>query len=75
MTADADVDSVVDVLGEPYLAETIPLPPDDEGEVVATLVRRTAAGPTTKAVLHLLPNSTARDALAALADYALQRDH
>ena len=53
MTADADVESVTDVLGEPYLAETIPLPPDDEGEVVATLVRRTAAGPTTKAVLHL----------------------
>ena len=53
MTTDADVESVTDVLGEPYLAETIPLPPDDEGEVVATLVRRTAAGPTTKAVLHL----------------------
>ncbi len=53
MTTDADVESVTDVLGEPYLAETIPLPPDDEGEVVATLVRRTAVGPTTKAVLHL----------------------
>ncbi len=36
---------VTDVLGEPYLAETLPLPPDDEGDVVATLVRRTAAGP------------------------------
>ena len=53
MGTDADVETVTDVLGEPYLAETIPLPPDDEGEVVATLVRRTAAGPTTKAVLHL----------------------
>jgi alpha-beta hydrolase superfamily lysophospholipase len=53
MTTDADVESVTDVLGEPYLAETIPLPPDDEGEVVATLVSRSAAGPTTKAVLHL----------------------
>jgi len=53
MTTDADVETVTDVLGEPYLAETIPLPPDDEGEVVATLVRRAAAGPTTKAVLHL----------------------
>ena len=42
MTTDADVESVTDVLGEPYLAETIPLPPDDEGEVVATLVRRSA---------------------------------
>jgi alpha-beta hydrolase superfamily lysophospholipase len=46
-------ETTVDVLGEPYLAETIPLPPDDEGEVVATLVRRPAAGTTTKAVLHL----------------------
>ena len=53
MTTDADVESVTDVLGEPYLAETIPLPPDDEGQVVATLVRRTAGGPTTKAVLHV----------------------
>jgi len=53
MTTDADVESVTDVLGEPYLAETIQLPPDDEGEVVATLVSRAAAGPTTKAVLHL----------------------
>jgi alpha-beta hydrolase superfamily lysophospholipase len=41
------------VLGEPYLAETIELPPDDEGEVVATLVSRAAPGQTTKAVLHL----------------------
>src|SRR3954468_15605332 len=47
------VETTVDVLGEPYLAETIPLPPNDEGEVVATLVRRPAAGTTTKAVLHL----------------------
>jgi alpha-beta hydrolase superfamily lysophospholipase len=53
VTTDAVVETVTDVLGEPYLAETIPLPPDDEGEVVATLVRRTALGPTTKAVLHL----------------------
>jgi alpha-beta hydrolase superfamily lysophospholipase len=45
--------AVTDVLGEPYLAETIDLPPDDEGAVVATLVSRAAAGPTTKAVLHL----------------------
>ena len=37
--------AVTDVLGEPYLAETIPLPPDDEGQVVATLVRRTARRP------------------------------
>jgi alpha-beta hydrolase superfamily lysophospholipase len=45
--------AVTDVLGEPYLAETIELPPDDEGAVVATLVSRAASGPTTKAVLHL----------------------
>ncbi len=53
MTTDSHLDAVTDVLGEPYLAETLELPPDDEGAVVATLVRRTAAGPTTKAVLHL----------------------
>lgn len=44
---------VTDVLGEPYLAETISLPDDDEGAVVATLVSRTAATPTGKAVLHV----------------------
>ena len=44
---------VPDVLGEPYLAETITLPPDDEGPVVATLVVRRAAAPTSKAVLHV----------------------
>jgi alpha-beta hydrolase superfamily lysophospholipase len=53
MTTDAHVAAVTDVLGEPYLAETLELPPDDEGEVVATLVSRAAAGTTTKAVLHL----------------------
>jgi alpha-beta hydrolase superfamily lysophospholipase len=42
-----------DVLGEPYQAETIDLPPDDEGEVVATLVSRCAEQPSGKAVLHL----------------------
>jgi len=44
---------VTDVLGEPYLAETIELEPDNEGDVVATLISRAAPGPTTKAVLHL----------------------
>jgi alpha-beta hydrolase superfamily lysophospholipase len=43
----------MDVLGEPYVSETLELPPDDEGEVAATLVRRTTAGTATKAVLHL----------------------
>ncbi len=44
----------VDVLGRPYYAETIDLPPDDEGPVVATLVRRRAGrARSPKAVLHL----------------------
>ena len=42
-----------DVLGVPYSAETIRFPPDDEGPVVATLVHRAAATPTTRAVLHV----------------------
>jgi alpha-beta hydrolase superfamily lysophospholipase len=42
-----------DVLGHPWQAETIALPPDAEGEVVATLVSRTAAAPTDRAVLHV----------------------
>ncbi len=46
---------VVDVLGEPYVAETLQLAPDSEGEVVATLVSRrsSAEGPSRRAVLHL----------------------
>jgi alpha-beta hydrolase superfamily lysophospholipase len=43
----------VDVLGEPYTAETLDLPDDHEGAVVATLVKRAAAEPTTRAVLHV----------------------
>ena len=43
----------VDVLGRPYYAETINLPPDDEGEVVATLVRRRGRSRSRKAVLHV----------------------
>lgn len=42
-----------DILGKPYLAETITLADDDEGEVVATLVSRKAPGATTRAILHL----------------------
>jgi alpha-beta hydrolase superfamily lysophospholipase len=42
-----------DVLGPPYVATTLPLAPDDEGEVVATLVHRPAADPTGQAVLHV----------------------
>ena len=37
-------DAVPDVLGPDWVARTIPLPPDEEGEVVATLVS-TAGGP------------------------------
>jgi alpha-beta hydrolase superfamily lysophospholipase len=42
-----------DVLGEPYERRTIELASDDEGELVATLVRLRAAGPTTRAVLYV----------------------
>ena len=42
-----------DVLGPPYTAETISLPDDHEGEVVATLVRRPAGRRTQRAVLHV----------------------
>lgn len=52
MIAEAEVD----VLGEPYYAETIALEPDDEGPVQATLVHRAAqaGGPDSdRAVLHV----------------------
>jgi alpha-beta hydrolase superfamily lysophospholipase len=42
-----------DILGAPYTAETLELPDDDEGKVVATLVRRPAGRRTSKAVLHV----------------------
>ncbi|HET7355318.1 MAG TPA: alpha/beta hydrolase [Nocardioidaceae bacterium] len=53
MSPSSDPAPAVDVLGEPYLAETIPLPDDDEGEVVATLVSRPSGRPTDRAVLHV----------------------
>ncbi len=46
-------DSVTDVLGEPWVAETLMLPDDVEGEVIATLVSRRTPAPTRKAVLHV----------------------
>jgi len=46
-------EAVTDVLGHPWRAETIALPPDAEGEVVATLVSRRATTPTERAVLHV----------------------
>ena len=42
-----------DVLGEPYEARTLELRDDQEGRVVATLVRRRAAAPTTRAVVYV----------------------
>jgi len=53
MTSGAFDRLVPDVLGEPYLAETIALPPDEEGPVVATLVVRRAEQSTGRAVLHV----------------------
>jgi alpha-beta hydrolase superfamily lysophospholipase len=56
MSAASDLPETVaepDVLGEPYVAETLALDPDAEGEVVATLVRRTDAPATGRAVLHV----------------------
>jgi alpha-beta hydrolase superfamily lysophospholipase len=51
---DSDVtEAVTDVLGAPYTAQTLPLRPDEEGEVVATLVRRSAGRRTNRAVLHV----------------------
>jgi alpha-beta hydrolase superfamily lysophospholipase len=43
----------MDILGLPYERQTIELGPDDEGPVVATLVRRRARRPTTRAVLYV----------------------
>lgn len=42
-----------DVLGEPFTAETIRLPDDAEGTVVATLVHRPAETPSRGAVLYV----------------------
>jgi alpha-beta hydrolase superfamily lysophospholipase len=43
----------VDLLGHPYERRTIDLGHDDEGPVVATLVRRRAETPTRRAVLYV----------------------
>jgi alpha-beta hydrolase superfamily lysophospholipase len=42
-----------DILGTPYERQTIDLGRDDEGPVVATLVRRRATAPTRNAVLYV----------------------
>ena len=47
-------DAVPDVLGDGWTARTIELEPDDEGDVVATLVQRAGpAEPTRRAVLYV----------------------
>ncbi|MBS41914.1 MAG: alpha/beta hydrolase [Nocardioides sp.] len=46
-------DVVTDVLGAPWTAETLGLPPDEEGPVVATLVHHPTTHPTGRAVLHV----------------------
>lgn len=43
----------IDVLGKPYEQRVITLEPDDEGEVLATLVRLRADKPTHRAVLYV----------------------
>jgi alpha-beta hydrolase superfamily lysophospholipase len=43
----------IDVLGEPFERHTIDLGTDDEGPVVATLIRRRADRPTKRAVLYV----------------------
>ena len=49
----ADPDLATDVLGAPYVVETLVLEPDDEGAVEANLVRRPADEPTGRAVLYV----------------------
>ncbi|MEQ6899629.1 alpha/beta hydrolase [Nocardioides sp. YIM 152588] len=55
MTSDSSATplGLPDVLGEPWTAETLPLAPDVEGEVVATLVSRHTATTTDRALLHV----------------------
>ena len=53
VSAEMGSGAVPDVLGSPYEQRRITLPPDNEGEVVATLVSLRAAAPTNRAVLYL----------------------
>jgi alpha-beta hydrolase superfamily lysophospholipase len=46
-------DGSPDILGPPYTAETLALPDDDEGQVVATLVHRPTGETSHRAVLHV----------------------
>ncbi|MFT4287654.1 alpha/beta hydrolase [Nocardioides sp.] len=52
-TTEATTGPVEDVLGTPYTAETIALADDEEGRVVATLVKRSAAAVVDRAVLYV----------------------
>jgi len=52
-SGDVSEQSAVDILGEPWRSETIPLADDFEGEVVATLVSRRRDEPTDRATLHV----------------------
>jgi len=42
-----------DILGEPYRAETLIMPDDTEGTVVATLVSRCTGAPSRRAVIYI----------------------
>ena len=64
MAPTSSEDPAEDVLGAPYVATTLHLEPDDEGDVVATLVHRPAPEPTGRAVLHV----------HGFADYFFQTD-
>lgn len=47
------LEPVPDILGPDWVSRTIPLPPDEEGEVVATLVSHAAGPQHERAVLYL----------------------
>ena len=53
LAAVEELAAVEDLLGAPYEQMTIDLDPDDEGPVVATLVRRRCPRPTGRAVLYI----------------------
>lgn len=53
MTDASTPDPPIDVLGSPYTVEVIEMPDDDEGTVIASLVRRTPEEPNGAAVLHV----------------------
>jgi len=63
-----------DVLGDPYEALTLALPPDDEGEVVATLVRRRPERPARCAVLYV-PGSVDYFFQTHLADWWVEQGY